>query len=68
MKPEQHTALAVHVTRDPWVMKEFPDELNGQWADELECLADLIEMGFTREAIEMAHTMEKTNKRGRQTA
>ncbi len=67
-KPEQRTALAVHVTRDPWVMKEFSDELNGQWANELECLADLIEMGFTREATEMAHRMEKTNKRGRQTA
>ncbi|MBP6421885.1 MAG: hypothetical protein KA271_03225 [Propionivibrio sp.] len=67
-KPEQRTVLAVHVTRDPWVMKEFAEESHDQWAGELECLADLIEMGFTREATEMAYGMEKTNKRGRQTA
>lgn len=65
-RPEQRVALAVHVTRDPWVIADA--EAKGQWAGELECLSDLIEMGFTREASEMAHHMELTNKEGRPTA
>ena len=67
-KPEQRIALAVHVTRDPWVILDMTKESHGQWAGELECLADLTEMGFTREAVEMAHHMEQTNKRDRRTA
>jgi hypothetical protein len=31
-------------------------------ASELECLADLIEMGYTREASEMARHMEAISK------
>lgn len=64
-RPEQRIALAVHVTRDPWVITDAGSDAKGQWAGELECLADLIEMGFTREASEMAHHMELTNKEGR---
>lgn len=63
-RPEQRVALAVHVTRDPWVNTDA----EAKWAGELECLSDLIEMGFTREASEMAHHMELTNKEGRPTA
>jgi hypothetical protein len=63
--PEQRIALAVHVTRDPWVITDAGPEAQNQCAGELECLADLIEMGFTREASELAHHMELTNKEGR---
>ena len=67
-RPEQRIALAVHVTRGPWVITGAGAKGQGQWAGELECLADLIEMGFTREASELAHHMELTNKEGRPTA
>lgn len=61
-RPEQRIALAVHVTRDPGLITGAGSEAQGQWAGEIECLADLIEMGFTREASELAHHMELTNK------
>jgi hypothetical protein len=67
-KREQRIALAVHTTRDPWVITNAKPEKPGRWAGELECLADLIEMGFNREASEMAHHMELTNKEGRPAA
>lgn len=67
-RPEQRVALAVHATRDPWVATNAGSELPERWAGELECLADLIEMGFTREASEMAHHMELTGKEGRSAA
>jgi hypothetical protein len=66
-RPEQRVALAVHATRDPWVITNAGSQPLERWAGELECLADLIEMGFTREASEMAHHMELTNKEGRST-
>jgi hypothetical protein len=50
-RPEQRVVLAVHTSRQPG---PHPPE---RWAGELECLADLIEMGFTREAAEMAEQM-----------
>lgn len=64
-RPEQRIALAVHVTRDPSLITNAGSQPQGQWASELECLADLIEMGFTREASEMAYHMELTNKEDR---
>lgn len=63
--PDQRVVLAVHVTSDPWVMTDMSAERGPIWAGELECLADLIEMGFTREAAEMASQMEMSNKKGR---
>jgi hypothetical protein len=67
-RPEQRVALAVHATRDPRVITNAGSQPPERWASELECLADLIEMGFTREASEMAHHMELTNKEGRSAA
>jgi CRP-like cAMP-binding protein len=64
-KPEQRVALAVHVTHDPWVITDQGSTLQEPWAGELECLSDLIEMGYKREASEMAQHMEQTNKEGR---
>ena len=63
-RPEQRVALAVHATRDPWVIMNDGSHPPERWAGELECLADLVEMGFTREASEMAHHMELTSKKG----
>lgn len=42
--------LVVHETSEP---VRFIDHLDGTWASELECCADLIEIGLTREAHEM---------------
>jgi hypothetical protein len=67
-RPEQRIVLAVHVTRDPWVITDSANEPEAKRAGELECLADLVEMGFTREATEMAHHMEQTNQQGGRTA
>lgn len=64
-RPDQRVVLAVHLTRDPRIITNTPAEISQHRAGELECLADLIEMGFTREAAEMAHHMEVTNKTGR---
>jgi len=60
-RPEQRVALAVHVTREPFGDEQGPESAP-PLASELECLADLIEMGYTREASEMARHMESTNK------
>lgn len=60
-RPEQRVALAVHVTREPFGDEPGP-ESQTPWASELECLADLIEIGYTREASEMARHMESINK------
>lgn len=49
--------LAVHLTFDPWVIEGKGAENEGRWASEFECLADLIEMGLSREAAEMANAM-----------
>jgi DNA-binding transcriptional ArsR family regulator len=62
--PEQRIALAVHVTCDPWTMANEESLPHEQSAGELECLADLIEMGYTSEASEMAHHMEMICKQG----
>lgn len=60
-RPEQRVALAVHVTREPLGDEQRPGS-EPRLASELECLADLIEMGYTREASEMARHMESINK------
>ena len=60
-RPEQRVALAVHVTREPFGDEPGP-ESEPRLASELECLADLIEMGYKREASEMARHMESINK------
>ncbi len=67
-RSEQRVALAVHVTLEPWTTAEQGNETQGSWAGELECLSDLIEMGYTREAIEMACHMESTNQARRDSA
>lgn len=61
IRPEQRIALAVHVTREPLGDDQGPGP-QPRLASELECLADLIEMGYTREASEMARHMESISK------
>lgn len=63
-KPDQRIAVAVHVTSAPLVASRGESKLQGPWANELECLADLIEMGYMREASEMAHHIALTNQAG----
>jgi hypothetical protein len=60
-RPEQRVALAVHITREALGDEQAPGS-EPRLASELECLADLIEMGYTREASEMARHMESINK------
>lgn len=60
-RPEQRVALALHITCAHLGDEPGPEEQT-TWANELECLADLVEMGFTREASEMARHMEAKNK------
>ena len=62
VKPDQRIALAVHVTSSPLSTSRWESKSQGLWASELECLADLAEMGYTREASEMAHHIAVTNK------
>jgi hypothetical protein len=66
-RPEQRVALAVHVTREALGDEQGPGS-EPRLASELECLADLIEMGYTREASEMARHMESINKAWRPAA
>lgn len=61
-KPDQRVALAVHVTSFPLGTSRWEWKSEGPWASELECLADLVEMGYTREASEMAHHITINNK------
>ena len=61
-KPDQRVALAVHVTSFPLDASRWESMSQGPWASELECLSDLVEMGYTREAAEMAHHIAATNK------
>jgi len=61
-RPEQRVTLAIHVTNDPWDLTSRPSMSKGPWAGVLECLADLVEMGFTREAMEMAQHVERVNR------
>jgi len=60
-RADQRIALALHVTRDPWTITNLETATQEQWASELECLSDLVEMGYTREATEMAQDMELIN-------
>jgi hypothetical protein len=60
-RSEQRVALAVHVTREPLSDEQRPGS-EPRLASELECLADLIEMGYMREASEMARHMESISK------
>lgn len=61
-KPDQRIAVAVHVTSPPLGTSSRESKMQGSWASELECLADLVEMGNTREASEMAIHIAATNK------
>ncbi|NWF47256.1 BlaI/MecI/CopY family transcriptional regulator [Hydrogenophaga sp. D2P1] len=61
-KPDQRVALAIHVTSFPLDVSRWESKSQGHWASELECLADIMEMGYTREASEMAHHIALTNK------
>ena len=60
-RPEQRVALAVHITCYLAFNAELVSEANGPYADGLECLSDLIEMGYDREAAEMAQHMASTS-------
>lgn len=63
-KPEERVALAVHVTRDPWDANGFGSNRSDRsYAGALECLSDLIEMGYVREATEMALHIDITNRK-----
>ncbi len=66
-KPDQAVALAMHLYRD-LRPKDIASRQPEPWAGELDCLADLIEMGFTREADGMAHHIAETNKEGQEDA
>lgn len=56
--PTAKAVLVLHVTRIP---KEFVLNEDGYaWAPEIECLADLVELGYTREAIDMVTALSKT--------
>lgn len=61
-KPDQHIALAVHVASPPLDISRRESKSQGPWASKFDCLADLVEMGYTREASEMAHHIATTNK------
>jgi hypothetical protein len=54
---DQHRSaalLAVHATA-PWDAEvEGEAELSAKWAQPLDCIADLLELGFFGEALEMA--------------
>lgn len=66
-KPGQRVAVAVHVTGFPSLDACVDSPQQGPWASELDCLADLLEMGYDREASEMAQHIESTNKAGKHT-
>jgi DNA-binding MarR family transcriptional regulator len=54
--------LVVHLTPEP---ASFIDRsADGQWAPELECLADLAELGLGREASEMAAELNRKRQGG----
>lgn len=56
--PTQKVLLAVHHTWDPFFIESLnAGSMGARYATPLECLADLIELGYTREAEEMAHHM-----------
>jgi len=61
-KPDQRVALAVNVTSVPLDTSRRESKSQGPWASELDCLADLVEMGYSREASEMARHIALTNK------
>lgn len=57
-RPEQRVVLAIHVTNDLERLAGRQGTDTGPWAGVLECLADLVELGYTREAAEMAQQVE----------
>jgi hypothetical protein len=60
--PAQKVVLAVHPTWDPFFrdsQSNPPERL--RYATPLECLADIIDLGYAREAAEMAHDMIEQN-------
>lgn len=63
-RPDQRVVLALHLSREPWISANTSTGASQHRAGELECLADLIEMGLTREAADMARHLEVTNKTG----
>ena len=61
-RPEQRVALAVHITRYQRMTVDSALRPPETWAGELECLADLVEMGYAKEATEMAQHMALTTQ------
>lgn len=59
----QSIALAVHETPALWESTEWASKVEEPWADVLDCLADLVEMGYVREANEWAQDIERRSKR-----
>lgn len=56
--PTQRVLLAVHPSWDPIVTNKQAEEgLRDRFATPLDCLADLIDLGYVREAEEMARHM-----------
>jgi DNA-binding MarR family transcriptional regulator len=55
--PQAKAIVVVHLTPEP---PRFIEQLLGAtWASELECIADLTEMGLTREVIEMVSDLNR---------
>lgn len=63
-RPEQRIDMAVHLTSHAAHGGGLVFEAKAPWADQLECLADLIEMGYVREASEMAEHTAQANAGG----
>lgn len=56
--PRQQPVLAIHSTFDPLIHRDLASHV--PYASALECLADLIDMGYQREAREFAqHVLEE---------
>ena len=60
--PQANAVLVVHLVQGP--ARFIERDASGTWAPELECLADLFELGLTRKAIKMMTSYP--HKRGNQ--
>ena len=59
--PQRKAILAVHLTCEPKVESSDADTLPTKWASELECLADLVEMGLSHQAADMAYHLDQVS-------
>lgn len=58
--PQANAAVVVHLTLEhPRFMERASD---ASWASELECIADLVEMGLTREVMDMVSDLDRRRK------